>query len=186
MASLAGWVRLSWSERRVVLEALLLLLWAKLAVRTVRLDRLVGVRPGSDQGQTGVRPGSERGQTGVRTGSDPSDGATQGTQLLRTLLQFLTGSTGVRPGSDPGLTPNGVPGPRVAEIVSRVASTMRGFTCLDAAVAGWWLLRRRGWNPVVCLGTGTASGRFAAHAWLELDGCPVTPAGAHTPIWRSR
>jgi indole-3-glycerol phosphate synthase len=31
----------------------------------------LGVRPGSDGGQTGVRPGSDQGQTGVRPGSDP-------------------------------------------------------------------------------------------------------------------
>ena len=38
-------------------------------------DYTVGVRPGSDQGQTRVRPGSDRGQTGVRPGQprrDPS------------------------------------------------------------------------------------------------------------------
>jgi methylenetetrahydrofolate--tRNA-(uracil-5-)-methyltransferase len=39
--------------------------------RASRWGRSLGVRPGSDRGQTGVRPGSDRGQTGVRPGSDP-------------------------------------------------------------------------------------------------------------------
>ena len=77
-------------------------------------------------------------------------------------------------------------GARVAQIVSRVAAQARLFTCLDAAVAAWWVMRRRGWAPVLCLGTAVGSDRFAAHAWLELDGRPVTPAGAHLTIWRSR
>ena len=72
MLSFTRWRRLSRAERRVVLEALLALPWAKIMVHAVRVDRLVpagegqtGVRPGSDQGQTGVRPGSDRGQTPV-------------------------------------------------------------------------------------------------------------------------
>jgi methylenetetrahydrofolate--tRNA-(uracil-5-)-methyltransferase len=40
--------------------------------RASRWGRSLGVRPGSDQGQTGVRPGSDRGQTRVRRGSDPT------------------------------------------------------------------------------------------------------------------
>src|SRR4051812_8313674 len=54
--------------------------------RASRWGRSLGVRPGSDQGQTGVRPGSDQGQTGVRPGSDQ-------------------GQTRVEVGSDPGLTP---------------------------------------------------------------------------------
>jgi hypothetical protein len=157
MLSFTRWRGLSWAERRVVLEALLLLPWAKLAVRTVRVDRLVRVRPGSDQGQTRVRTGSERGQT------------------------LSTGRLKVGRNCD-------VSGARVAELVCRVAAYTHAFTCLDAAVAASWAMRRRGWTPILCLGTSMQPDpdRFAAHAWVELDGQPVTPAGAHVPIWRSR
>ena len=79
-----------------------------------------------------------------------------------------------------------VSGARVAELVCRVAASTRAFTCLDAAVAALWVMRRHGWTPVLCLGTRVEPDRFAAHAWVELDGQPVTPAGAHIPIWRSR
>ena len=179
MLSFTRWRGLSWAERRVVLEALLLLPWAKLAGRTVRVDRLVRVRPGSERGQTRVRTGSDRGQTGVRPGSD-------------------RGQTGVRPGSDRGQTLSAgrlkvgrncdVSSARVAELVCRVAAYTHAFTCLDAAVAASWAMRRRGWTPILCLGTSMQPDpdRFAAHAWVELDGQPVTPAGAHVPIWRSR
>ncbi len=54
------------------------------ALRLVRHRVQMTVRLFADRGQTGVRSGSDRGQTGVRTGSDPGDGATQGTQYLRT------------------------------------------------------------------------------------------------------
>ncbi|HEV8319451.1 MAG TPA: lasso peptide biosynthesis B2 protein [Vicinamibacterales bacterium] len=168
MPSFTRWRGLSWAERRVVLEALLLLPWAKLAVRTVRVDRLVRVRPGSERGQPRVRPGSDRGQNGVRPGSER--GQTLSTERLK-----------VGRNCD-------VSGARVAELVCRVAAYTHAFTCLDAAVAASWAMRRRGWTPILCLGTSMQPDpdRFAAHAWVELDGQPVTPAGAHVPIWRSR
>jgi hypothetical protein len=151
MRPFTRWRRLSWAERRVVLEALLLLPWAKVAVHAVRVDRLVR----ADEGQTRVRTGSDQGQT-------------MSTRRLK-----------VGKNCD-------VSGARVAELVCRVAAHTRAFTCLDAAVAAAWLMRRRGWTPVLCLGTAVEPDRFTAHAWVELDGEPVTPAGAHIPIWRSR
>ena len=41
MLVFSRWRRLSWAERRVVVEALLVLPWAKMAVHVVRVDRLV-------------------------------------------------------------------------------------------------------------------------------------------------
>jgi hypothetical protein len=154
MLLVTRWRRLSWPERRVVLEALLLLPWAKVAVRTVRVDRLARVRPGSERGQNGVRTGSERGQT------------------------MSTGRLKVGRNCD-------VAGARVAELVCRVAAYSHAFTCLEVAVVAFWVVRRRGWSPVLCLGTAVEPDRFTAHAWVELDGEAVTPAGAHIPIWRS-
>ena len=151
MLSFTRWRRLSRAERRVVLEALLALPWAKIAVHAVRVDRLLP----ADEGQTGVRPGSDQGPT-------------MSTRRLK-----------VGKNCD-------VSGARVAELVCRVAASTRAFTCLDAAVAASWVMRRHGWTPVLCLGTRVEPDRFAAHAWVELDGQPVTPAGAHIPIWRSR
>ena len=43
--------------------------------RAERAIAALGIRPGSDQGQTGVRPGSDQGPTGVRPGSDHAGGA---------------------------------------------------------------------------------------------------------------
>ncbi len=125
------WRRLSWAERRVVVEALLVLPWAKMAVHVVRVDRLVRA-------------------------------------VVRRPVQA------------------DVSGARVAELVCRVAAHTRAFTCLDAAVAASWVMRRRGWTPVLCLGTAVKPDRFTAHAWVELDGRAVTPDDEHIPIWRSR
>jgi Transglutaminase-like superfamily len=131
MQSAAAWRRLSRAERRVALEAILLLPFARVAVHTMRLDRLVPAGP--------RRPRCAD-----------------------------------------------VSGARVAQIVCRVAAHLGVFTCLDVAVAASWVMHRRGWIPVLCLGTGIGTDPFPAHAWVELDGRPVTPAGAHVEIWRSR
>jgi hypothetical protein len=79
-----------------------------------------------------------------------------------------------------------IAGARVADLVCQVARRTAMFTCLDAAVAACWVLRRRGRAPVLCIGTAVEADRFAAHAWVELDGRPVTPPGGHVPIWRSQ
>lgn len=34
----------------------------------------------------------------------------------------------------------------------------------------WWLLRREGVDPELRIGARKESGKFEAHAWVELDG----------------
>ena len=45
-------------------------------------------------------------------------------------------------------------------------------TCLRQSLLLWWLLRLRGLAAELRIGVDIREG-FAAHAWVELDGCPV-------------
>jgi hypothetical protein len=51
--------------------------------------------------------------------------------------------------------------------------------CLEQAIAGRWMLARRGQASTLVIG---ASLPFAAHAWLEVDGRSAAPAG-YERIW---
>ena len=42
--------------------------------------------------------------------------------------------------------------------------------CLQRSLALWWLLRRRRIQGEIKVGTRKVSGRFEAHAWIEVDG----------------
>ena len=42
--------------------------------------------------------------------------------------------------------------------------------CLQRSLALWWLLRRRGIQSELQFGTKKESGRFEAHAWIEIAG----------------
>jgi hypothetical protein len=42
--------------------------------------------------------------------------------------------------------------------------------CLQRSLALWWMLRRRGILSDLQFGTRKASGRFEAHAWIEVAG----------------
>jgi hypothetical protein len=67
--------------------------------------------------------------------------------------------------------------------------------CLQQSVTLWWLLRRRGLESELRIGTRKEGGRFDAHAWVEFQGLtlnesrdvharytafeqPVNPSGA--------
>jgi len=42
--------------------------------------------------------------------------------------------------------------------------------CLERSMTLWWLLRREGVEGELHIGARKESGRFEAHAWVELDG----------------
>lgn len=46
-------------------------------------------------------------------------------------------------------------------------------TCLSRSLALWALLRRHGFDPQLEIGVRKTTGRFEAHAWVEVDGHPV-------------
>jgi hypothetical protein len=52
--------------------------------------------------------------------------------------------------------------------------------CLEQALAGKWMLRRRGIASTIYLGIAKDGGHFAAHAWLVGEGEIVTGAGTKT------
>ena len=45
--------------------------------------------------------------------------------------------------------------------------------CLSRSLVAWWLLRRRGMEVDLRIGTCKHSGEFQAHAWIEHRGLPV-------------
>lgn len=63
----------------------------------------------------------------------------------------------------------------VADAVSVVAGRkMVGALCLGRSLLLWFLLRRRGMDAVLVVGTDAATGDdWQAHAWVELDSLPV-------------
>jgi hypothetical protein len=79
---------------------------------------------------------------------------------------------------------------RVARCV-RIAARRGPYRagCLRESLVTWWLLRRGGIAADLTLGVGKERGRFAAHAWVEVDGAAVVepPDGGprFTPIHRA-
>jgi hypothetical protein len=52
-----------------------------------------------------------------------------------------------------------------------------GARCLGRSLLLWFLLRRRGTDAELVIGTAGAQGRaLPAHAWVEVDGRPVNDA----------
>jgi hypothetical protein len=45
-----------------------------------------------------------------------------------------------------------------------------GVSCLEASLALWWILLRRGIISELRLGVRTITGRFESHAWVEYQG----------------
>jgi hypothetical protein len=68
-------------------------IWTPLALLAVAGIVMLGVRPGSDGGQTGVRPGSNQGQTPVEPRSDPDARRIGACAALMVALQvYVSGS----------------------------------------------------------------------------------------------
>ena len=63
----------------------------------------------------------------------------------------------------------------MAEAVALVAGrTVVGALCLGRSLLLWFLLRRRGMDAVLVVGSMSAvDDEWMAHAWVELDGVPV-------------
>jgi hypothetical protein len=59
--------------------------------------------------------------------------------------------------------------------MDRAARYVPGATCLATSIALAWILRRRGVDVVVKIGTRTEA-EFSAHAWIESNGLPLTSA----------
>jgi hypothetical protein len=57
--------------------------------------------------------------------------------------------------------------------------------CLERALAGRWMLARRGRASTLVIGARRSA--FEAHAWLEIDGRTSPPADVSRfdPLWRS-
>lgn len=53
--------------------------------------------------------------------------------------------------------------------------------CLEQSLTLWWLLRRRGYPADLRIGVRKDTGRFEAHAWVEVNGVVLSEAGnVHT------
>ena len=65
-------------------------------------------------------------------------------------------------------------GERVQLAVRMVNAAVRHglgrFSCLERALALWWLLRQEGIASSVRIGARKSDGKFEAHAWVERDG----------------
>jgi Transglutaminase-like superfamily len=72
----------------------------------------------------------------------------------------------------------GVTGARVGKMVERAArTTWWRSMCLEKALAGKWMLRRRGISSTMYVGVAKRGTEFIAHAWLVGDGQTLTGAG---------
>ena len=67
----------------------------------------------------------------------------------------------------------------IGTMLGRVARhTWWRSMCLEQAVAGRWMLRRRGIPSTMYVGMAKRDGNFIAHAWLVREGRTVTGASA--------
>lgn len=75
---------------------------------------------------------------------------------------------------------------RVAWLVGVAGRHVVPAPCLTRAVALARVLARRGIASEIRVGVRTLSGRLEAHAWVELDGCPInddaTTIGGYAPF----
>lgn len=69
---------------------------------------------------------------------------------------------------------------RIQRAIARASHRLEGCTCLVQALAAWLMFRRRGVESRLHLGVDNSDGRFAAHAWLEVNGTVVV-GGANSP-----
>lgn len=88
------------------------------------------------------------------------------------------GGTGIYSGEPPGSAVAGIEATRVGAMLDRAARiTWWRSMCLEKAVAGKWMLRRRGISGTVYVGLARQGQKFVAHAWLVAEGQTVTGAG---------
>ncbi len=83
----------------------------------------------------------------------------------------LIGRAGRPCSSSAAASPNAA---KVARAVQRAACWIVGSTCLNQALTGWLMLKRRGIASVVRVGARRESaGGMSMHAWLEVGGQPL-------------
>ena len=64
---------------------------------------------------------------------------------------------------------------KVGEAIARASKvTPWQSNCLAQALAGFWMLKRRGIVGQLCLGASQEDGSLIAHAWLQVDRHQVT------------
>jgi hypothetical protein len=91
------------------------------------------------------------------------------------------GGTRVAAGEPYGLIPADPSGEsgsvRIGAMLERVARhTWWRSMCLEKALAGRWMLRRRGIPSTMYVGMAKREGNFIAHAWLVGEGRTITGA----------
>lgn len=92
----------------------------------------------------------------------------------RNLVSRIGGKPILAPEAGVSATPCG-PSSRVGAMVERIArATWWRSMCLEKALAGKWMLRRRGIPSTMYVGMARRDGEFVAHAWLVGDGQTVT------------
>jgi len=80
--------------------------------------------------------------------------------------------------SSPLRSEQDVTGARVGAMVEDAArTTWWRSMCLEKALAGKWMLRRRGISSTMYVGVAKRGTEFIAHAWLVGEGQTVTGAG---------
>jgi len=134
--------RMSWSDKALAAESLVMLAAARAFVRFTPgksvISRIGGVSPETSDG--GSQEPAARGEAG-----EAGEAAGVGKMLER---------------------------------VSR--STWWRSMCLEKALAGRWMLRRRGIASTMYIGMARKGQEFIAHAWLVGDGQTITGAGEIT------
>jgi hypothetical protein len=82
------------------------------------------------------------------------------------------------PSGKPAAQAHAATAERVGAIVERVARTTPWRSmCLEQALAGKWMLRRRGIDSTMYVGMARRGEQFVAHAWLVSQGQTLTGAG---------
>jgi hypothetical protein len=92
--------------------------------------------------------------------------------LARTVIHFLPFAFLTNRIKAPSELAKDLPPHTIDSVCAAVSTASRRLApwavCLPQAVAGHWMLRRRGISSVVCFGAGRdSSGGLGAHAWLK-------------------
>jgi hypothetical protein len=91
--------------------------------------------------------------------------------LHRVPLQRLQGESRIHPVNYRSATPAHIS--RMVSMAARLHPWVN-MTCLMRALALRWMLGRRGIPTVLCLGVMKDKGNLQGHAWLEIDGAPLS------------
>lgn len=86
-------------------------------------------------------------------------------------------------GGTPRERETGLAGPIEAGALAAARHLPINLNCLDRSMALWWLLRSRGLAAELRLGGRKRSGRFEAHAWVEIGGARLDAAGGDRSVF---